>query len=63
MHNRELGDVISKITSDQLRFSPSDRCNKRVKSWPKMTDIINILIRCKFACRVEFGFICELAKL
>ena len=28
-------------------------------TWPEMTDIINILIRCKFAYHVEFGFICE----
>ena len=24
-------------------------------SWPEITDIINILIRCKFAYHVEFG--------
>ena len=30
---------------------------KRI-SWPEMTDIIDILIRCKFAYHVEFGFIC-----
>ena len=28
-------------------------------SWPEMTDIINILIRCEFAYHVEFGFICD----
>ena len=28
-------------------------------SWPEMTDIINILIRCEFAYYVEFGFICD----
>ena len=28
-------------------------------TWPEMTDIINILIRCKFAYHVEFGFVCE----
>ena len=27
--------------------------------WPEITDIINILIRCKFPYQVEFGFICE----
>ena len=28
-------------------------------TWPEMTDIINILIRCEFAYHVEFGFICD----
>ena len=28
-------------------------------SWPEMTDIINILIRCEFAYHAEFGFICD----
>ena len=28
-------------------------------SWPEMTDIINILIRCEFAYHDEFDFICD----
>ena len=28
-------------------------------TWPEMTDIINILIRCEFAYHVAYGFICE----
>ena len=31
----------------------------KLVSWPEMTDIINILIRCEFAYHVEFGFICD----
>ena len=31
-----------------------------IDTWPEMTDIINILVRCKFASYyVEFGFMCE----
>ena len=33
--------------------------NKYNKTWPEITDIINILIRCEFPYQVEFGFICE----
>ena len=28
-------------------------------TWPEMTDIINILIRCEFAYHLEFGFMCD----
>ena len=31
----------------------------KIHTLPEMTDIINILIRWKFAYHVEFGFICD----
>ena len=41
-----------------IMTAPSGRV-LQIASWSEMTDIINIVICCKFAYHVEFGFICE----
>ena len=52
---------IKKVHSFKMKKSTPQ--SSLVNTWPEMTDIINILIRCKFAYHVEFGFIYGITKL